>query len=335
MVTSGWANDNAIKQDREAFRAEATRALAKFTPEDRALASGMETDKITAAAVLKAWATLYIPVCRELDELEDDKKFRQTIVTNVKLSEAEATAAVSTMVADRKQSLLDEVLATIYNDEILADQRQRAAEFMQMSDSFLVEYMERYTRFVEAHTSAEKHKVQLCDQHASWLERQRQAMQVHKEQAALGKNEDTRLNEIDHLMKSMERNQASLLGRLQDHEWNFVAVLDLYRKYEKQLEKLTGKKSKNASARLGLFEKITAAFRNEQTEIIAEKNRITTLKAIKPIAEEVYSLLLEVFDLTNTERNKLLVDIEKYSKLRNERDMILLVQKNREHFLKG
>jgi hypothetical protein len=335
MTTHGWADDTTIALDREGFRAEATNALRQFTPEDRATAEAMETDTITSANILKAWATMYAPICRELDELAVDKRFRQYIVRHVKFSESEAEASIGILLDGRKSTLLDEVLATIYHDEILVDQRQNAAEFMKKPESYVSGYMDRYTQFIEALEASKKHDIMLCDPHASWLERQRQALQIHKQQAETGRNEDARLKEIEQTMNRMEDDEDSLLGRIVERAWNFVSVLELYRKYKKQLDSLNSEKAQNASARLRLFEKTTASFREEQTEVIANASGSTTLHAVRAIGEDVYNLLLEIFDLSNTARNKLLVDIERYSKLRNERDLILLIQKNREHFLKG
>ena len=104
-------------------------------------------------------------------------------------------------------------------------------------------------------------------------------------------------------------------------------------KYQKHVDKLSKEDAKNPNKRLKLFERVTQSFRDREAEKLTKAHGTQSLKALRKINEDIYDLLLEIFDLDTTKRNRLLLDIQRHTRLTQERDLILLIQRNREQFL--
>lgn len=88
-----------------------------------------------------------------------------------------------------------------------------------------------------------------------------------------------------------------------------------------------------AGRRVRLRSPYRRRLRGKEAERAVERTKRTGLRDLQRIHEAIYELLLEIFDQSNAQRNYLLLEIQKHHKLRQERDLILLVQRNREHFI--
>ena len=330
-----YSSEERIQKDREQFRAEATDALKCFPLEDRETAASMETNHVKTSDVLKVWSQQIAPIFADLDAKQNEARFRQTIIRNIGFSEHDAEQAIAAMVTRRKDSLLREVLDNLYHVDLhdVTYQRDFAEEFLNRSESDIQDFMFRYGEFILAVDMSEKHNITLIDVHSRWLERQRSALAVHKERQQIVQDEDTRLQEIEIILDRLTKSTDSLLGRIVAKNWNFSTILELRDKYQKQIDDLSKTDKKSPSKKLKLFEKVTASFRDRETERLADRETASNLKELRALNEDIYSLLLEVFDLNTGERTRLLTDIEKYTRLSKERDMLLLIQRNREQFL--
>lgn len=324
-----------IKTDREAFRAQATEALRLFTPEDRELAASLQANHTTTDSVLRAWTEQLEPIHQDLEQKRSDTRFKKSLIKAIGFNDNEADKAIDYLIDERKQSLLDEVLGNLYpfHDGEPPFQYTYAHDFLSKSDADINDFFSRYIDFVRAIDASEKHTVLLCDPHASWLDRQRTAIQINKERQRLSQDEDVRLEEIEHQLESLNKEPESLVGQIIAKDWNFTTLLDLRAKYQKHVDALSKEDIKNPNKRLKLFERVTQSFRDREAEKLSKVHGTQSLKALRKINEDVYDLLLEIFDLDQTKRNRLLLDIQRYTRLAQERDLILLIQRNREQFL--
>lgn len=325
-----------IETDREAFRQRATEALRHFSPEDRELAASLETEHVLAADVLKHWFEQLEPLYRDLDDQAHDKKFVATLKRRFGFSETAAESAIATLIQDRKDQLLDEVLDNLYHRDLDAEyQRGYAEDFLAQKPADLERFSETYGDFLTMLHAAEEHNITLIDPHGSWLERQRAALAINRERNRDIEDETIRLDEIDTQLTRLVTPETSPTAYIIHNDWDYAKVLELYEKYHKKVLALSEPQHKNPAKRLKLFEQITADFRDHEAERLAEKTHATTLADMKHVSEEVYAHLLEIFDLPNRQRQSLLQDVERYNRLNQERDLIQLVQANRQRFLQA
>ncbi|MDN5275070.1 MAG: hypothetical protein JWP06_971 [Candidatus Saccharibacteria bacterium] len=335
MGIDNHALEEFIKTDREVFRAQATDALRLFTPDDRELAASLQTEHTSTDDILRAWAEQIEPIHQDLEQKRSDTRFKNSLIKALGFGDGDADRALDYLIDERKQSLLDEVLGNLYpsHDGEVPFQRHNAQNLLAGSDTDINDFFSRYIDFSQAIDASEKHHVLLCDPHSSWLERQRTALQINKERQRTSQDEDTRLEEIEHQLEKIAHDPESLVGQIVAKEWNFITILDLRSKYQKHVDGLSKDDLKNPNKRLKLFERVTQSFRDREAEKLTKSHGTQSLKALRKINEDVYDLLLEIFDLDATKRNRLLLDIQRHTRLSQERDLILLIQRNREQFL--
>lgn len=336
-MTGGHNLEELLRTDRESFRAQAMDALAQFTPEDRDLAASLlaEKGKVTAGDLFYTWRTELRPLFQELDELSEDPKFKTYLVKKLHFKDDDADMVIEDVLDARRDLARDEAINAVYphagND--IPYQHAYATELLTRPIGVIDEYFARYTQYHEALDLADKHQVTLCDPHASWLDRQKSAMQINKERRTMTSHEDARLEEIAAQMASITIDPDSIVSRVIAYGWDYTTVTDLRQRYQRQVDTLSKTDQKNPTKLLKIFERITKEFREKEADKIAERGRHTGLRELQHLHEQIYNLLLEIFDQSNAQRNYLLVEIQKHLKLRQERDMILLVQRNREHYI--
>lgn len=338
-MTGGQTLEELIRTDRESFRAQANDALALFTPEDRDLAASLLADKgkITAGDLFYAWRTELRPLYEELEELAEDPKFKTYLTKKLHFKDDDADMVIEDVLDARRDLARDETIHTVYppHGDDIPYQHAYATELLTRSIGSVDDFFTRYTRYHEALDLADKHQITLCDPHASWLDRQKSAMQINKERRAMTSHEDARLEEIAEQMASIVADSDSIVSRIIQYGWDYPAVMDLRQRYQRQVDALSKSDQKNPTKLLKIFEKVTKDFREKEADKIAEREHHTGLRGLQHIHEQIYNLLLEIFDQSNAQRNYLLVEVQKHLKLRQERDLILLVQRNREHFIAG
>lgn len=327
--------EELIKTDREAFRAQAMSALKLFPLRDRERAVNLETPHTRADDVLRVWVEQIEPIHQDLDLLSSDAKFKKSLVKAVGFSDGDADQAIDYLIESRKRSLLNEVLSNLYpiHEHQIPEQQHAARALLTLPGAEINDFFSRYIDFVQALEAAQKYDVLLCDPFGSWLDRQRAAIQINKERQRLMQDEDARLDEIDRQLGSLSQNGESLVGQIVAMNWNFSTILDLRAKFQKHISALPKDERKNPTKQLKLFERVTQNFRDGETEKLAGALKQHSLRSLRKIHEEIYNLLLEIFDLSSTKRTRLLEDIQRYTKLTQERDLILLIQRNREQFL--
>lgn len=128
------------------------------------------------------------------------------------------------------------------------------------------------------------------------------------------RQDSIRLVEITQRMQELEQSDGGLVPKVIQADWNLVEVIALRHTYEKKLQALSLEKAVDSKHRLKLYDSVTGAFKKSHTKQIADLN----LSAARRATQAVDSLLLQVFDLNQAAKNKLIVDIKEYRGLSTE-----------------
>lgn len=324
------------KIDTERFRANAINSLSEFTPSERKIAADLATANVGIYEVLEAWKKHLRPIHVKLDELKNIDAIRSVMTKTLGFHTRRGEELGTHLIAVRKHEALDEVLDELYLAEGKtqhAKQRNTAKSFLSQPLEEVERYNERYTAFARHLHVAALHNVAVCDPYASWVERRRCAMQVRKERQKTTQEEEIRLCEIDQRLQALSDEHDGLLGDMIKNSWDFVTVMDLRNTYEKQVAALPDEKRRSPTKRLGVFDKVTTAFRDKETEKLAAQIPEAGLKTIRQLSENIDKLLLRIFDLSNSQKNKLLLDMKEYRELTQEKSMIHMIRDNRHNFL--
>ena len=336
-MTGGKTNNLDESVSREQTRAEMTDALAKFLPNDRAFASRITTKDLSLEVLRNAWVDKFRQLFLDMDDVANDKKIQTYIAKHFQFTEKRAEEMVENIIDTRCIETLENTLSKLYgvNPVDQSDQFKSAMEFFLMEPIGVIDaFFDRAHAYSLARQNSEVKSIAICDPHGSWLERQRSAISINKERSEISQSETDRLDEISAELENITMDSDSPEAQIISIGWEFPQIMDLRQTYERKIEKLAKTDQKNPTKLLKLFEKTTKEFRESEAERLTNQDKkIKTLQNIRDIQESIYDLLLEIFDLSNTDRNRLLSTLQKYTRLRQERDMILLLQRNREQFL--
>ncbi|OGL22590.1 hypothetical protein A2707_04715 [Candidatus Saccharibacteria bacterium RIFCSPHIGHO2_01_FULL_45_15] len=140
-----------------------------------------------------------------------------------------------------------------------------------------------------------------------WLLNNRKLQKQHRQ-------ESMRLREITRRLQQLEQSNDGLVPKIMQADWNLVEVVALRHTYEKKLKALSIEKVVDSKHRLKLFDSVTNGFKKAHTKQIAELN----LTAARRATDSVDELLLQVFDLSSQEKNKLMLDVKEYRELSSE-----------------
>jgi hypothetical protein len=323
------------KLDTERFRANAINSLSEFTPSERKIATDVATAEVSIYDVLSAWKEHLRPLHQKIDAAKTVEAVHVVLAKALGFDAPRSEELTAYLVSLRKHEALEAVLADLYKDATSGHAKQihAARTFLSQPLDELTRYDERYTAFAHHLHVANTNEVTVCDPYASWVERRRCAMQVRKEREKNSEDEVTRLHDIDLRLQALGDEHEGLLGEMIKNGWDFVTVMDLRSSYEKQIAALPDDKRRSPTKRLRVFDKVTAAFRDKETEKLAAQIPDAGLKTIRQLSENIDKLLLRIFDLSNTQKNKLLLDMKEYRELTQEKSMIHMIRDNRHSFL--
>ncbi|MCL2451550.1 hypothetical protein FWD20_01575 [Candidatus Saccharibacteria bacterium] len=310
--------------NREAFRAENTEFLRAFTIEDRALCRDLDSIDVPTDEFLEVFRDQMMVEIKALDSKRGSKTIRNYLVKNFGFSGLDVDVAVDYLIEMRRSQIIANFIAKIggqQNEDELRGLLNRPIDE-------LLDLFERYHRYAQALEISEKHGLALVDPHVSFLKRRKMQKNVRKEQRKVAASQKKRLRGIERELADLFSGNR-LLSDIVDKNWSFVEILALNQQYQKILSK---NKKISSADRLEIFEKVTADFRRDNTEALAAGNDNLSLKELQRLGKNVHNLLLEVFDMDNTSRNRLMIEVRTYSGLVSEREQLLLAQRNREEF---
>lgn len=326
--------DDLIKTNVEQFRAEATEALQQFSNDDRTTAKRLASRYATATTVLKAWDEQIEPMYRSLEAKQSDTRLRKSLERHFGFHEGDTSQAIDFMVTRRKQSLLDEVLDNVYHSDIEEPPEARvfAAQFLSQSPTEISDFYRRLQQYELYSRLAAEHEVVVIDPHTSWIERQRTAALINRERQQSEEANHQRLIAIESEISAL-LNDHPLLDDILDHHVSTVQLLDIATKYHRHLAELSDKEKTDPTVALQIFERVTHDFIETETKQIAHSHHVHTLKTLNKIRNDISELVLEVCELSSSGRNRLLLAVQTYTKLLQERSMIELIQRNRSRAL--
>lgn len=314
------------KDNPEQFRTHATKALAAFTPKDRDIAQAITTPDISAHDVLCAWESTLLPARKKLSQKQTAQRLQKALSSSLSLDDPAAKALADSLINERNQQLLQLCLDELYpinpqlKKDILAEHRAHAAELLEHTDVYLQDFKQRFVNFVIYQHTARLYNRAVYDPFASWLERKRTTLKVSKERRKTTKEEKLRLAHIQVRLDELAAMQDGLVGAVMQKDWDAVHIVSLKNAYEKRIS--SAPQPVTPAQRLAIFDEVTHEFRDQQTEKLTTGSSQSGLESIRGISADITKLLTRLFDLDNTQKNQLVLQLKEYRALMHEREMI-------------
>ena len=312
--------------DPEQFRLGAKRAYERYKPNDRRIIAGLEKGQAGAYEFFSLWLDHVHAVFVELDKTAVSKTFARTVAKGLVLDEHEQDGVIARIMSDRRQAIVDGVLAQLYSDS--PESREVAAAVLSQPADEIRELYNIYA-VVRLHEDvARQQEIVLYDPHASLWRRLRQKRAIKRERFVTAKLEKRRLDEIQRQIIRVNSWHESLLTRVAREEIDVIAVLAAKAQYDKYLEKLPSEQQGSFVEREKIYHKVMAPMRGEYSA--RRRGSVGTLAAMQRYVRVYDDIVIEMFELSNQEKNKLLANLKIIRDREKERAALEQAREKRE-----
>jgi len=325
-----------ILTNTEDFRAETSKIYRDFTTDERLIIDNLSGNGIDGAKVLNLWQEELLPLIQTLQNKPADKSFRGTIAKNLFLDDDEAEGIINSLAAKRRGELLNDFAFKLYpkkigiHKDVYKKQRQTTVALLTKPQAEIEQIKNHMANFNLYASLADEYHITILDPHSSKSAQRRAKKQIKRECKKSIAIENERLQYISSRLNSLSAMNGGIIIDLFDKKWDLITILSLRNQYEKLVKKLPKEEGGNAVKRLELFDKVTADFKSEQiAELTVDSDEINLIAA-RAITKNIDTLLLRIFDLTNIQKNQLILDQKEYRELTKERDGIIQLQKSRQ-----
>ena len=321
------------EMDREGFRLQATCIATLYSPADRQQIRLVASCGLDAYEIVQRWHTDIYPQLLQLDQQRTKNGVQNALIKHLIIDKPEAEKLTSELVVRQQKKIV-----TAFIDSFLpAPERHIAVLTRLFSQPYdmIASLRQRYLDYLLHTKVAEQSGIVVYDPNSPWPTRRRVARHISAERQHTESLEHNRLLTIDERIEHLSASYDGLLGKIIERDWDLIIIVSLKNKYEMEIQALPASESKSPTRRLAIFEKITKAFRDVQVEKFAQiDNTHGGLRSARLISENVDELLLQIFDLTNTQKNQLLVLIKEARELIAEREDIISKRAHRQQLLK-
>ncbi len=326
--------------NREAFRLDASNAFKEYSLQDRIAVRKLESTNVSVWKLLDDWKNELLPALSELEKNRTKASFNKTLTRQLLLDKEAATELINDITKKRHTRFYDDFTMQHYpaashnqKDE-LAKQRRFARVFLQRTYDDIENFRLRYNNYMLYKAVADARSIVVIDSRATWVERQRNIRSIRKERKQTSVSESQRLREISKRLTFLLAQYDDLVGKVLDNRWDIATVITLRNQYEKKLQ--SSDIDLNPLERLAVFESVTGDFRREHVSKQGLKQSSkTSLTDIRRILNETEAVLLQFFDLSNSQKNQLLIYANEARQLSKEQATIKAAQHRRYKSLHG
>ena len=308
----------------EQFRQDAQAAFGRYSLQERQLLAGLECDTISSTDFLAAWQTVLLPQLHKLLKNVSDKAFVDMLISNLLLQTGTVQVKVDQITSQRKTELVNDFLYSLYpvnvngKKDAYMHERERARAVLGMPELDLTTLKSHQAEYTLYKDIAQQNAVTVIDPYDSLFTKIRKNKHIKAERKKAAAYRKKRMQYITVRLALLAAMHKGLLMQLHDKQLDLVTIFDMRHQYEKKLSNLTGSQKNNPVKHLAIFETITQKYIAKQTERLAGSTAKAGLEQTKAITKELETVLLQVFDLSNAEKNQLLLYAKEYRELTQE-----------------
>ena len=298
------------------FRASAHRSAEHYDRPLRQLLNHVDTKDVPVYELLSDWSVLVVPEIEALQPASKSTTLRSALAKQLRLSNTEATSLADRLVEERVSLLRNTFLDHRYSSTEKA--RAAANELLSLSTGEVADIRSRFVAYELYRLVAKESGIIFYDAHASRLQRLYQRVTEHRQVKRYQKRQARRLVTILARQQELKSFSQAIISRILLLELDTVLALDAYRKYKNQLDKLKPENVTSAK-RLSLFAAATKKIREAHT---AKQSTTAKLADLQGALKAIDDVLVELFDMTDAQRNVLMTNLKEYRDLEREASRI-------------
>lgn len=310
------ANTNPL-----AFREDARQSAVNYPRALRRQIKRLSTKDTSAYQLFDAWETNLAPKQDELIAVRQKAPLRNALAKYLQLSTAASTARAEHLVDERLDERLDDFLGVHYG--LSGRARTAAAHLLQQPTDTIIDTKQRFVDYYLYHLVANEKGFAIYDAEALKRHtRRRTKRQERRQITRYRKAQAKRLAECNERMTEISHFHHGVISRIFQVNLEVVTALDAYRTYKKRLDALKPA-SRTPAKTLSLFTAVTTPLRESHAKTLTIPKKLADLQFAQ---QEFDSVLVEIFDMSDVERNSLMKQLKEYRQLSREANTITAEQ---------
>lgn len=295
-----------------AFRVAAREHAEDYSRELRKKIHPLNTRDVSAYEFFAAWTQTLAPEVEALQDVGRLKALVAAISKQLGVPQHTAEERAVRLIHERIHERTDVFIDILYG---LRGRRYRAAQAILMRPTAEVaDVRDRFMAYFLDMQVAHELNIAIYDVNAPFFTRGRLRRKDRRQVRQYTKQRSARLAEIQTRQEELKKDQRSMVGRILTIELDAVLAFDAHRQYKKRLDALKPA-SRTPAKSLTLF---TAATKTIRDEYASKLKGLRKLADLQYALKEVDDVLVEIFDMTDTERNALMVRLKEYRELERE-----------------
>jgi len=312
--------------DREALRAQLNGHLASFALPDRARTKFLEKSTISIEQLLNVIVDDFAPKIKTLENKQTDKNLRNYLMRQLSFDPTGVDLAISHLIEQRRHELVIEAVEMLDPTE---HSRLIVANLLITPIDELVDLTQRFVNYQQALDIEAIYGLSLLDAHARRFKRSRMRRHIRREQKRIVRDEKRTLAENQNMLGQLLGGDE-ILTKIVDNQLSYVEILGLRQNYQKAVNRLK-KADQKPSQLIVIFDNTTKTYLERETDRLSGDQQ--NLKGLSAISDRLRNLLLEIFDLTNEQRNQLMTKMAEYEGLLRDNANIATARANRAKFV--
>lgn len=314
--------------DVEDFRSSAYQACRNFTKKQRRLLRKIAYQNTTSYDILATWQDTLKPRLKSLEKERTDGDFLNSIAKHLSLEETSAQITINQLVLDRQLAMLDDFTFQIYEKpkkgrDRHSKRRQLINAIMSDSQKQVEKLKNSYVEYLLFNEISASEKITILDPNLRLNKRSKLKRQIQRERKNAFRKRRQRLSEIYNRLDELSNLHDGLLTNIIDKKWDLMIILALRNNYDKKIAKLTDDQPDSATKRLNIFNAEVKAFKNAELEKMEMAPGQSSDDLIRIASDEIDNLLMQTFNLTNIQKNKLVLQMKEHRDLTAERKQII------------
>lgn len=295
-----------------AFRVHARSSADNYPHHSRRLLGGASTKDTSVYFLLSEWLERIAPEVDALRKARQAAPLRNTLAKYLQLSGPLATDLAKQLADERIESVCERFLDLCYRPRSRA--RSVARQLLYYPTDEIIAIRERLVSYELHRLVARELGVTFYDSNAPLLKRAYQKATERRQVKRYKKQRAKRLEAIVSRQQEIKAHHNAIISRILLVELDTVLALDAHRQYEKQLDKLKPA-SRTAAKRLSLFTAATKKIRETYANKQSTTDKLAVLQSAQQVIDDV---LVELFDMTDSQRNTLMTRLKEYRELDRE-----------------
>lgn len=309
--------------DLECFRKNAQESCESFSKNDRRLVDGISSDEYVSSRILDLYVNDTCEKVRFLQKKIVDQKLQQFMIKNLILNDEICQSKINEIfnkrISEEKESFVSRMS---FDNKLNKEQTEMLCQIISKPESDVEQLRKRQISFILYKEISAINNITIYDPIKPFFTKVIAKKRIKKEKKMWLFNKKKRLELIRRRLDELKLINNGMICEIEKNNWKLIEVIGLRNSYDKKVSQLSKNYKDNAVKRLEIFDQITLEFKNKQLEKNVINSNKISLELTRAKIKEIDTLLLRIFDLSNIQKNQLVLQMKEYRELIDEQNII-------------